>query len=162
MKLVSTQITGIILIISAIAMLFVIFSFNDSKLQLNSFLHQDCNLPENVCPFTKSIPDETAVAYALDSIIAICGIYLLFKKQKYDEKKVEKDKKKEEFVKKLEPDDKKIYEMISSSGGIFQSELVEKTGFGKAKITRILDRLESKGLAERRRRGMTNIVVAKN
>src|SRR3989338_10221356 len=111
MKLVSTQITGIILIISAIAMLFVIFSFNDSKLQLNSFLHKDCNLPENVCPFTKSIPDETAAAYALDSIFALSGVYLVLKKQKYDEKKIEKDKKKEELIKKLEQDDRKIYEM---------------------------------------------------
>ena len=42
---------------------------------------------------------------------------------------------------------------------IFQADLIEKTGFGKAKMTRILDRLEGKGFVERKRRGMTNVVV---
>ena len=35
------------------------------------------------------------------------------------------------------------------------------TGFGKVKITRVIDRLEGKNLIERRRRGMTNVVVFK-
>ena len=39
------------------------------------------------------------------------------------------------------------------------ADLIEKTGFGKAKMTRIIDRLEGKGFVERKRRGMTNVVV---
>jgi len=39
--------------------------------------------------------------------------------------------------------------------------LIEKTGFGKAKMTRIIDRLEGRCFVERKRRGMTNIVVLK-
>ena len=31
----------------------------------------------------------------------------------------------------------------------------------KVKITRILDKLEASGLVERKRRGMTNVVMAK-
>jgi len=36
---------------------------------------------------------------------------------------------------------------------------VEETGFTKVKITRILDSLEGNGLIERKRRGMTNIII---
>ena len=37
----------------------------------------------------------------------------------------------------------------------------QKTNFGKAKMTRIIDRLEGRGFVERKRRGMTNVVVLK-
>ena len=40
-----------------------------------------------------------------------------------------------------------------------QSELVERTGFLDAKVTRCLDALENRGLVERRRKGMGNIVL---
>ena len=63
---------------------------------------------------------------------------------------------------KLSPDEDKIYSMIEDSGGVlFQSEIVEKSGFPKARVTRILDKLEAKEALERRRRGMTNAVVLK-
>ena len=42
---------------------------------------------------------------------------------------------------------------------MFQSDIAEKTGFDKVKVTRVLDRLEGKQLIERKRRGMTNIVI---
>ncbi len=48
-----------------------------------------------------------------------------------------------------------------SDGIITQSELVEKTGLSKASVSRALDLLESKGLVERRRRGMGNVVLLK-
>ena len=44
---------------------------------------------------------------------------------------------------------------------VFQSDIVEKTGFPKVKVTRLLDRMEHRGLVERRRRGMSNIVLIK-
>jgi hypothetical protein len=46
-----------------------------------------------------------------------------------------------------------------AEGTIFQSDLVEKTGFTKVKVTRLLDKLEGKGIIERKRRGMTNVVL---
>lgn len=54
-----------------------------------------------------------------------------------------------------------IEKIIEAEGSILQSELVEKTNYSKVKITRILDKLEAKGLIERKRRGMTNLVVLK-
>ena len=58
--------------------------------------------------------------------------------------------------------EKQIFEkIIESEGTIFQSDLVDKTGFTKVKVTRILDKLEGKKLIERKRRGMTNVVILK-
>lgn len=60
----------------------------------------------------------------------------------------------------LKDDELKIYEIIFAVDGIiFQSELIDKTGFSKAKVSRCLSLLESRGLVERRRRGMSNIVL---
>jgi len=75
----------------------------------------------------------------------------------------ERKKKWKEIAKILKEDERKIYQAIIESGGIItQSELVEKTGLSKASVSRALDLLESKGLVERRRRGMGNIVLLKN
>ncbi len=66
-------------------------------------------------------------------------------------------------VVRLTPEERKLYEITrSSDGAIFQAELVEQSGFSKVKVSRILDRLEGRGFIERRRRGMTNIVIIKN
>jgi len=52
--------------------------------------------------------------------------------------------------------------VIMDAGGVLpQSEIVQRTRFSKSQISRILDVLESKGLVERRRRGLTNIVILK-
>jgi uncharacterized membrane protein len=68
----------------------------------------------------------------------------------------------DELSKTLKDDERKIYETILESGGfIEQSEIVEKTGLPKANVSRSLDLLESKGLAERRRRGTGNVVLLK-
>lgn len=37
-----------------------------------------------------------------------------------------------------------------------------KTGLTKVKVTRILDRLEGREIIERKRRGMTNVVILKH
>lgn len=68
----------------------------------------------------------------------------------------------DELSKTLKDDECKIYETILESDGIIeQSEIVEKTGLPKANVSRSLDLLESKGLAERRRRGTGNVVLLK-
>ena len=62
----------------------------------------------------------------------------------------------------MKDDEQKIYQAIIEAGGIIeQSELPEKTGLSKASVSRALDLLESRGLVEKRRRGMGNIVLLK-
>ena len=60
----------------------------------------------------------------------------------------------------MKGEEKKLYELTEEAGGaIFQADLVEKSGFSKVKVSRILDKLEGRGLIERKRRGMTNMVI---
>lgn len=73
-----------------------------------------------------------------------------------------KSKQSLEMLPLLNPKEKELFSIIRDNGGmIFQAELVEKSGFPKAKVSRILDKLEAHGLVERQRRGMTNAVVIK-
>ena len=98
--------------------------------------------------------------------LAISGMYLLF--LDFDEKPIgelvleERKRRWEQIAKTLKDSEQKIYRAIIEAGGIIeQSELPEKTGLSKASISRALDLLESRGLVERRRRGMGNIVLLK-
>ncbi len=62
----------------------------------------------------------------------------------------------------LKESEKVVYDVIMDAGGVLpQSEIVQRTRFSKSQISRILDVLESKGLVERRRKGLTNIVILK-
>lgn len=62
----------------------------------------------------------------------------------------------------LKDDEKKLYEIILDSDGIIlQSQLTEKTGFSKPKVSRGLETMEIKGLIERKRRGMSNVIILK-
>ncbi|MBI4043576.1 MAG: hypothetical protein HY393_02075 [Candidatus Diapherotrites archaeon] len=62
----------------------------------------------------------------------------------------------------LESDEQAVWQkMVDAHGSLFQSDLIRSTGFSKVKLSRVLDKLESKGAIERKRRGMTNLVVVK-
>jgi len=59
-------------------------------------------------------------------------------------------------------DERRIVQIVADEGGtIFQSQLVEKSGYSKSKVSLVLDRLEARGILERRRHGMSNVVVLK-
>jgi uncharacterized membrane protein len=62
----------------------------------------------------------------------------------------------------LREDQKVIYQAILDEDGMMaQSDIVEKTGFSKPTVSRILDVLENMGLIEKRRRGMGNLIMLK-
>ncbi len=63
------------------------------------------------------------------------------------------------LVKLLDEDERRMYIEIRSHGGeMFQRDLVALGMFSKAKVTRVLDKLETKGLVVREAHGMTNRV----
>jgi uncharacterized membrane protein len=63
----------------------------------------------------------------------------------------------------LDGDRRKLFsEIVEAGGEILQSDLHAHTGFSKAKITRVLDYLELKGLIVRKSYGMTNKIIIKN
>ncbi len=62
----------------------------------------------------------------------------------------------------LKDDEMKLYQVVLDAGGLMnQGELVEKSGLSKATVSRTLDLLESRGLIEKRRRGMSNVILLK-
>ena len=59
-------------------------------------------------------------------------------------------------------DERKIIQLIIDEGGtIYQSQLVDKSGYSKSKVSLVLDRLEARRILERRRHGMSNVIVLK-
>lgn len=63
------------------------------------------------------------------------------------------------LVKLLDEDERRMYLEIRDHGGtMLQRDLVALGTFSKAKVTRVLDKLEAKGVVLRERHGMTNRV----
>lgn len=162
---------GLIIIGIALSMGFIIFSFNRA---LTSIVNVACSHgPE--CPMWGTIDFQTNVGIGIMVFVVLVGLYLIFfgKEEKVitkiktikpqiEQKKITKENY-QDVMKSLQDEEKLVFEkVIESEGSIFQSELVEKTSMPKVKVTRILDRLEGKGLVERKRRGMTNVVVLKH
>jgi len=57
-------------------------------------------------------------------------------------------------------EEKRLLGLIVGAGGsMYQSDLVEKSGFSKGKVSLVLDRLEARELIRRERSGMTNLVT---
>ena len=85
------------------------------------------------------------------------GFYLTLTKA---EKLIEQ---KEYDLTKLNNEEKEIFLFIKENKdeGIYQSNIVEKFNIPKSKVSRILDKLERLEIVERKRRGMTNIILLK-
>jgi len=125
-----------------------------------------------------TIEFQTNLSITITVVVLLIGLYLVFfgEEQKIITKikmfkppaaQVEPEKISVDNYRKvlsdLNADERAILEkVIEAQGTLFQSELVDKTGFTKVKVTRILDSLEGRGLIERRRRGMTNVVILKS
>jgi len=122
------------------------------------------------CPFLEldKINPLFYIGISSISLLVAFSLYLIIKsdakekiKSKSEELKLESQVKPEDLN--LDNEEKKVYDLIKEAdGSIFQSELVDKTGLSKVRVTRILDKLEGKKIIERKRRGMTNIVILKN
>jgi uncharacterized membrane protein len=68
----------------------------------------------------------------------------------------------QEVSKTLKDDEMKVYQTVLVAGGVMnQGDLVAKSGLSKTTVSRTLDLLESRGLVEKRRRGMGNVVLLK-
>lgn len=120
------------------------------------------------CGMYDTLKFQTWISLAIALVVFFIGLFLVFSKEheKIVIKKIrptlalnpkEFDKK---SLKNLDNEEKQIMNLIlDNKSSIFQSEIVEKTRFGKVRVTRLLDSLEAQGLIERKRRGMTNIVM---
>ena len=164
------RIAGILVLGIAVLIGFIIFSFNQA---MTTIVSTSCSHGIE-CPMWGTIEFQTNLSIAIMIVIIIIGLYLIFfgkeeiritrfktVKQQIEPKKITKDNYKK-VMESLDKDEKVILEkIISSQGTIFQSDLADNERFTKVKVTRILDRLEGRGLIERRRRGMTNVIILK-
>jgi hypothetical protein len=159
------RIVGFVVLGIAALIGFIIFTFNRA---LTDIVNTACEHGPT-CPMWGNIRFQTNVGIGIMIFVAIVALYLIFfarekieqtvVKQEIKEKEVKQEHYEEE-LNKLNKDERKILELvIDSKGTIFQSALVEQSGFTKVKVTRILDALEGRKLIERKRRGMTNVVI---
>ena len=152
----------LILGISALIIV-IIFLFRSA---LEKIVGASCGVEHGLsCPMYITINQQTYLALAIVGVLIIVGIVLIFSKphERIIIKRVkEREPKKKIDVSELRPEEKNVLKLVQENGAIFQAELIEKTGYGKVKMSRIIDRLEGRGYVERKRRGMTNVVVMKN
>lgn len=157
-----TKISGISIIILS---LLIILSLSVIKSEMDKRDGELCevyysnpNMPMDQCPVHKDPSPSwiVMISFSIGIIMLIIGIYLTFKsnikEKSKEERKVE--------ISKLGDDERIIYNFLrDKEGSSYQSDLIKETGFSKVHMTRILDKMESKKIIERKRRGMTNIIV---
>ena len=141
----------------------IIFLFNNA---MKRIIDSGCSMMHNLgyCPAYATINQQTYLSLSIVGMLALIGIFLIVSKprEKIVIKKVKEKETKRYFdTRELKSEEKDVLNLIQSNKAVFQSELIEKMGLGKAKMTRIIDRLEGRGFVERKRRGMTNVVVLK-
>jgi len=154
---------GYLLLGISLLFIIIVLLFNST---LKDIVSSSCSLAHGggFCPMYDTIDKQTYLALGLVGLVILTSLFLIFSKQseKIIVRKVkEKVAKKEYNLSSLRKEEKAVFNIVKENGTIFQADLIEKTGYGKAMITRILDRLEGHGFVERKRRGMTNVVVLK-
>jgi len=154
-------IIGIAVVIGVIILIF--------NLGLKNIVQDTCT-HGSTCTMYDTISMQTWLSLAIAGIILVIGLFLIFSKEEKEivtktktvKVNIERKRKPIDYSKLLD-EEKTIMKIIEESDGtIFQSDLVEKSKFSKVKVSRILDKLEGRQLIERKRRGMTNVVVLKN
>jgi uncharacterized membrane protein len=88
-------------------------------------------------------------------------IFLFYGKKETANKEVAKVIDKEKTPS-LTSQQKIIYDILKEAGTpMLQGELVSKSGMNKVTVSRTLDKMEMMGVIERRRHGMSNLVILK-
>jgi uncharacterized membrane protein len=152
---------GFLVIGISLLILIIIFLFNSGMEDIiaNSCDHGPTCSMHDVVDFQKNF------SFAIVGVVFIIGLVLIFSKEservieKVVVKKV-KEKPKKIDLSKLSSEEKRAVKILQrENGAFFQSSLMEELECGKVKMTRLIDKLESKGIVERKRRGMNNIIV---
>ena len=158
---------GLTMIVICLFILFFLVNFNNS-LQENNFkicaelcsLQKDSSCSIEACLYNLDDTSHEQTIYIIGLFVAfICGIgfYLLLTK---DDKLIEQ---KHYDLTKLTKKEKNIFLFIrkNNDNGTYQGRIVEEFDLSKATVTRILDKLDLQNLVERKRRGMSNLIVLK-
>lgn len=151
----------LIVIISVLTIGLLIFSkiqTDRQSLQACTEICGSAGIDAAACPYHEQNSQGwiAIISSILVAALGGVGLYLAFSKT---EKVIEH---KEYDISSLNDEEKNVFLLVKENKeGVYQSELVTKTTLSKVKMTRILDSLEAHGLVERKRRGMSNVVVLK-
>jgi uncharacterized membrane protein len=157
---------GYLIIGISILIVIIIFLFNQG---MTTIVNETCS-HGSTCTMYTTIRTQTYLSFSIAGLVFIIGLFLIFSKEneKVVIKKIkptanlEPKKFSRKSLENLNNEEKNIMNLLlENKGSMFQSDIIEKTNINKVKITRILDSLEAQGLIERKRRGMTNIVMLK-
>src|SRR3989344_3289144 len=158
---IETKNIGYIMIAASLALIFVLAFVKVDVDSQSNFLCKtiaENDMDMSKCPAHKSnVSWLILVSFGMAFLLLGVGSYMTFLPKKSEKKEF-----KTIDVSKMDEDEKRIYNILKTKdGSAYQSDLIKETQFTKVKITRILDKLEQRGIVERKRRGMTNIIVLK-
>ncbi|MFA6461436.1 MAG: hypothetical protein WCV90_04150 [Candidatus Woesearchaeota archaeon] len=153
---------GLMIIGVALVFFLVVMSFNNA---LEEIVNTSCDHGPT-CPMYTTLSTQKIISYSLIGLLVLIGLMVTFfikeKKLPQETKKVLTEEEKKHKLEHLDNEEKKVMELlINNQGSMYQSDVMKETQLSKVKVTRILDKLEGKMLLERKRRGMTNIVILK-
>ncbi len=150
---------GFLVIGIAVIMAAVVWLFNKG---LRDIVSATCSHGPT-CSMYTTISLQTWISLAIVALVFLIGLFLIFSKE--HEKiiiRTQKERKKPLDLSNLSKEEKQVVKILQEeNGAIFQRTLMEKLNIGKVGITRLLDKLEAKQIIERKRRGMTNVVILK-
>ncbi len=145
---------GYLIIGIAIMIGVIVFIFNNG---LKDVVSQTCSHGPT-CTMYDTIQTQTWFSMAIAGVVLVIGLFLVFAKE--PERIIyRKEQKKRLNLDNLDESELKVIGILKKEKAMFQSTLMEKLEIGKVKMTRLLDKLESKQLIIRKRRGMNNIIV---
>lgn len=154
--MIKTSHLGFVIVLFTILLGTILYTFSMQEMAMST---QQCEAELNatVCPHQGFVPPQTFLGALFLIGLGSIGVFLVFQKE---QAKISFKSKID--LKSLDEEEKAICKnLLGSNGVMFQADLIEKTGLSKVKITRVLDKMEAKSLIERRRRGMSNIVMVK-
>lgn len=155
----------IILVVSIFALALLLFSKLQTDKQMLNACEQSCgesggtSCSLDSCPYHQgnNLSWVLVTISALVAFLGGTGLYLSL-----PQKKETIVTEKEYDVSSLSDEEKKVFFFIKDhKDGIYQSSITKEFSLSKVQVTRLLDKLESQDLIERKRRGLTNMVIVK-
>jgi hypothetical protein len=159
---------GFLVVAIAIVFFLIVMSFNNA---LESIVNTSCTHGVS-CPMGVTLRNQKMVSYGLIALLATVGIIISYFLKDEQIRIIHRQSSKENVVKtsvaeekkfeNLDEEERRIMNIVQrEDGSVYQSDIIKETKLTKVKVTRILDKLEGKSLIERKRRGMTNIIIAR-
>ncbi len=153
-----------------ISLIFIKIDLDKRDSYLCGLIHTNPDINMAECPAHISNTSWLLVgAFGFAFLILGLSLYLIFISdgplsfnEVQEERKTASIASEEPNTQNLDEEEQKIYNLLTiNQGSMYQSDLIKETNYTKVHMTRILDKMEGKRILERKRRGMTNIVVLK-